>query len=112
VASKPDKLQRSLNGAMERFGAREILLRYAPGPRWTATALIEHTRMADKLRDDLGLRVCGPSFATTMFEDLPIAQGDGATPIDAVTNMLPVRWRMGPSGHGANRSFKLAYPSE
>lgn len=96
MASRPNKLQRILNSAMERFGAREILLHHAPGPRWTATALIEHTRIADKLRDDVGLNVSRVPYATTMFEDLPIAEGDGTTPIDAVTSMLPVRWKIAP----------------
>ena len=93
IAAKSDELERILNGAMERFGAREILLRYMPGPRWSATALIEHTRMAEKLRDDLGLHVSNLRFAAKVFEDLPIARGDGTSPKDAVTNMLPERWR-------------------
>jgi len=38
---------------MERFSAREIVLRYSAGPRWTATALIARTGIAEKLDDDL-----------------------------------------------------------
>lgn len=49
--------------------------------------------VADKLRGDVGLNVNGTPYAATMFEDLPIAEGDGATSIDAVTNVLPVRWK-------------------
>jgi hypothetical protein len=93
-------LQRVLNRAARELGAREITLRFLPPPavtRWIATALIVHHRVIDKIREDI------PAGSLTLqnigrFNDMPIARGEGATPIEAVKAMTPLKWNLpGPS---------------
>jgi hypothetical protein len=88
-------LTRALNKACRDLHAREITLRYLPPPsinRWLATALIDHHRVVDKLRQDI------PAGELNLqdierFADQPIARGAGATPVEAVKNLLPLAWR-------------------
>lgn len=88
-------LHRALGQAVRRFTVREIVLRYLPRPstvRWVATALIDHHRVSDKLRADIGDGSL--TFAQIeRFQDAPVARGEGATALAAVKAMLPVTWR-------------------
>jgi hypothetical protein len=89
----PD-LTRALNRAARDFHAREITLRYLPPPsgtRWIATALIDHHRVIDKIRADI------PAGSLTLqdmerYNDMPIARGMGADPLQAIAEMKPLRW--------------------
>lgn len=49
-------LPRSLNNACQKWGARELRLRYLPKPslnRWIAEALIDHHSVNEKIRADI-----------------------------------------------------------
>ena len=56
---KPDlsaELHLTLNNACQKWGAREIRLRYLPKPslnQWIAEALIDHHRVVEKIRADM-----------------------------------------------------------
>jgi hypothetical protein len=102
---KPDpnaEIDRSLNNACRKWGAREICLRYLPKPslnRWIAEALIDHHRVIEKIRADI------PAGDLTLqnmesFNDQPIARGVGDTTPDAIKNNVTIERRAPGQTHG------------
>jgi hypothetical protein len=96
MADRPHRarsdLDIALTNACRKWHAREIRLRYLPKPalnRWIAEALIEHSRVAEKIRADIPAGELSLEDIES-FADKPIARGVGDTAAEAVKTM----WRL------------------
>jgi hypothetical protein len=76
-----------IRSVLDRYEAREIVLRYAPerDVPWSAEAFPTREHITRRL----GLRVF-----IEWFLDCPVAYGQGPTQTEAIASMLPLKWTL------------------